>query len=69
MKNGVTKKEFIKSLENTLKLTRDEITEVTLSEDEEKVFVFYEDKTIVEVNIACDSAIAIMKDVSQALLY
>jgi hypothetical protein len=71
MKKGVTKQELIKSLEATLMLTREEIVGLELTsrrEPEDTVIIHFRggDKP---VNIACDSGIAIIRDVSRAVTY
>lgn len=66
MKKGVTKEEFIKSLENTLKLTREEITRLELR-DPETVIIHYDHGYSKAVNIACNSAIAIIRDVTKVI--
>ena len=62
MKQGVTKKEFIKSLESTLKLTRERITGLELKDDE-IVTIHFHGGYSKSVSIACNSALAIIKDV------
>lgn len=69
MKPGVTKQQLIKSLEETLKLTRENIVGLELTTrhvPEDTVIIHFGggDKT---VNIACDSGIAIIRDVSRAI--
>jgi len=71
MKPGVTKQQLIKSLEETLKLTREKIVSLELTtrhEPEDTVIIHFSggDKT---VNIACDSGLAIIRDVSRAIDY
>lgn len=71
MKPGITKQQLIKSLEKTLKLTRENIVSLELTtrhEPEDTVIIHFEggDKT---VSIACDSGIAIIRDVSRAIDY
>lgn len=62
MKKGISKAELIKSLEFTLKLTRNEIACLELK-DEDTVIIWYEDGSNQVVNIACNSGIAIIRDV------
>lgn len=71
MKSGVTKQELVKSLEATLKLTREKIVSLELTsrhEPEDTVIIHFEggDKT---VSIACDSGMAIIRDVAKAVAY
>jgi hypothetical protein len=71
MKPGVTKQQLIKSLEATLKLTREEIVSLELTsrhEPEDTVIIHFKggDHT---VSIHCDSGIAIIRDVSRAVNY
>jgi hypothetical protein len=54
MKPGITKQEFISSLEFTLKLTREKV-------------VHFEGGGSKVVNIACDSGLAIIRDVCIAI--
>ena len=48
--------------------SREEILRMELSEDEESVTVKYLDGTVEKVNIACDSVIAMIKDIAEELL-
>lgn len=66
MKEGITKREFIQSLESTLKLTREGITSLEL-EDEETLLIHFKNNYTKKVNIACNSALAIIKDVVKAM--
>lgn len=66
MKEGVSKEEFIKSLESTLKLTREGISRLELK-DEETVIIYFSNNYFKEVNIACNSAIAIVRDVARVI--
>jgi len=71
MKKGVTKQELVKSLEETLKLTREEVVSLELTsrhEPEDTVIIHFKggDKT---VNISMDSGLAIIRDVSRAITY
>lgn len=56
MKHGVTKEQFIKSLEDTLELV-----------DDDTVVIHYEGGGKRPVNIALDSATAIIRDVAHAV--
>ena len=66
MKTGVTKEQFIKSLEQTLKLTRAGVESLELA-DEETVVIYYEGGGKRPVNIALDSATAIIRDVARVV--
>ena len=66
MKHGVTKEQFIKSLEDTLKLTRAEVDSLELVDDD-TVVIHYEGGGKRPVNIALDSATAIIRDVARAV--
>ena len=71
MKPGVTKQQLIQSLEDTLKLTREEIVSLELTsrhEPEDTVIIHFKggDKA---VNIHCVSGLAIIRDVSRAVTY
>lgn len=70
MKEGITKQEFIKSLENTLKLTRagDSIDRLELEGAcQNYVLVVFKDGYRKFVDINCDSGIAIITDVVKRL--
>lgn len=67
MKAGVTKKELVKSLANTLKMTRTGVIDLDLSKDEETVTVYYQAGGTRYINIACNSGIAIIRDVCKAI--
>lgn len=62
MKKGITKEELIKSLEFTLKLTRNEIACLDLK-DEDTVVIWYENGHSQAVDITANSGIAIIRDV------
>lgn len=66
MKHGVTKEQFIKSLEDTLKLTRAGVDRLELVDDD-TVVIYYEGGGKRPVNIALDSATAIIRDVARAV--
>lgn len=66
MKTGVTKEQFIKSPEQTLKLTRAGVESLELA-DEETVVIHYEGGGKRPVNIALDSATAIIRDVARVV--
>ena len=65
MKNGVTREDFIKSLEATLKLTRIGIERLELIGD--NVNIWYDTGWKKVVNIECDSGIAIISDVLKGI--
>lgn len=66
MRTGVTKKQFIKSLEQTLRLTRAGVKSLELVDDE-TVIIHYEGGGKRPVNIALDSATAIIRDVASVV--
>lgn len=70
MNKGVTKQELIKSLEYTLKLTRAGVIALDLTttyEVDDTVLIYLEGGGTQSVNIACDSGIAIIRDVCRAI--
>lgn len=66
MRTGVTKKQFIKSLEQTLRLTRAGVKSLELV-DNETVIIHYEGGGKRPVNIALGSATAIIRDVASVV--
>lgn len=66
MRTGVTKKQFIKSLEQTLRLTRAGVKSLELV-DNETVIIHYEGGGKRPVNIALDSATVIIRDVASVV--
>lgn len=62
MKEGVTKEQLIKSLEATLKLTRNDVEKLSLQE-KHTVTIHYIGGGTRVVNIEADSGIAIISDV------
>lgn len=63
------KKHALICLERAVKAySREEIQKMQLSEDEETVTVIYLSGTIIQVNVACDSVVAMIKDVAASLL-
>ena len=68
MKPGITKAELVKSLEFTLKLTRENIAALELK-DEDTVVIHFESGGHKKVNIAMNSGIAIIRDVAKAITY
>lgn len=63
MRAGVTKEELVKSLESTLKLTREGIEAVELVGDED-VIVHYNCGNHQMISVACCSGLAIIKEVA-----
>jgi hypothetical protein len=68
MKPGITKQELISSLEFTLKLTREKVVHLELKDDE-TVIIHFEGGGSKEVNIACDSGLAIIKDICSGISF
>ena len=66
MRTGITKKQFIKSLEQTLRLTRAGVKNLELVDDE-TIIIHYEGGGKRPVNIALDSATAIIRDVASVV--
>ena len=66
MKQGVTKQEFIESFEQTLKLTRIGVESLVLKDDD-TLTVTYRDGYYKNINIALNSAKAIIEDVMRRL--
>ena len=66
MKAGISKAELVKSLEFTLKLTKEQIANLELKDDE-TVAIHYEDGYSQKVNIAGNSGVAIIRDVCRVL--
>lgn len=66
MKQGVTKEQLIKSLEQTVKLTREEVQRLELA-DNDTVVIYYESGASRNVNISMDSGLSIIKDVTKAI--
>ena len=66
MRTGITKKQFIKSLEQTLRLTRAGVKSLELVDDE-TIIILYEGGGKRPVNIALDSATAIIRDVASVV--
>lgn len=70
MKSGVSKQELVDSLATTLRLTRTEVSGLELTsrnEHEDTVIIHYQGGGTQTVNIACDSGIAIIRDVCRAI--
>lgn len=68
MKAGVTKEQLVKSLGETLSLTREGISHLELK-DKDTVIIYWNHGYQREVNIACDSGLAIIKDVAKSIDY
>ena len=66
MRTGITKKQFIKSLEQTLRLTRAGVKSLELVDDE-TIIIHYEGGGKRPVNIVLDSATAIIRDVASVV--
>lgn len=66
MKAGVSKQQFIEALEDVLKLTREQVDHLELL-DEDTVVIFYEGGGTRRVNIALNSAMAIIRDVARSV--
>jgi len=70
MKSGVTKQELIDSLASTLRLTREGVVALELMsqhELEDTVIIHFKGGAKQEVDIACNSGIAIIRDVCRAI--
>jgi hypothetical protein len=68
MKTGVTKKQLVKSLGETLSLTREGISHLELK-DNDTVIIHWNHGYQREVNTACDSGLAIIEDVVKSIEY
>lgn len=66
MKSGVTKQELVDSLATTLRLTRTGVVDLELAENEE-IIIHFKNGATKKVNIACDSGIAIIRDVCRVI--
>lgn len=67
MKSGVTKQELVGSLATTLRLTRTGVVDLELADKEEAVMIHFKNGATKTVNIACDSGIAIIRDVCRVI--
>ncbi|MBE5966974.1 MAG: hypothetical protein E7255_08415 [Lachnospiraceae bacterium] len=69
MKPGVTKQQLIKSLEATLRLTREDIVALVLVSryEPDDTVIIHSTGGIQTVDIACNSGIAIIRDVCRAI--
>lgn len=66
MKKGATKEQLVKNFAETVKLTRAEVADLQLLDDE-TVRIIYEDGGVQSVNIACDSGMGIIRDIARAI--
>ena len=64
MKAGVSKTEFIEEYGKLLSMTREGVTGLHLK-DGDTVIIIYKGNYTKEVNIACNSAMAIIRDVAR----
>ena len=64
MKAGVSKKEFIEEYRKVLSMTREGVSHLELPDDE-TVVICYKNGYERKVNIACNSAMAIIRDVAR----
>ena len=70
MRTGVTKEQLVKSLEETLKLTRTDVICLELTdryEPQDTVVIHFSGGGSKVVSIACDSGIAIIRDVCSVI--
>lgn len=67
MKTGVTKKEFIAKYAELLRMTREDIFDLYLYEYQDKVTINYKSGHSEDVNIACNSGMAIIRDVARRI--
>lgn len=58
---------FVTNLAGLLRQTREEVADLTLSEDGETVTILFNGGGTRQVNINCDSYLAIVKDVAKAI--
>lgn len=68
MREGVTKKELVKKLAELLRMTRLDIKDLDLV-DENTVMIHYECGSTKAIDITADSGIAIIIDVSRNVIY
>ena len=64
MKKGFSKEDLVNSLEETILMTREDIVALEL-ENQETVIVKYESGYKKNINIACNSGIAIIRDIAK----
>lgn len=58
---------FITNLAGLLRQTREQVVDLTLSEDGDTVTILFDGGGTRRVNIACDSYLAIVRDVAKAI--
>ncbi len=66
MREGVTKQQLIDSLAKTLRLTRENVRDLILV-NEDEVLIVFDDSWTKQVNINADSGIAIIRDVCRQI--
>lgn len=66
MKEGITKERFIEKYSELLFMTREGVSHLEL-QDEETVVICYKEGYKKTVNIACNSAMAIIRDVARQI--
>ncbi len=64
MKAGVSKQDFISMYSELLSMTREGVSHLEL-QDDETVVIHYKGGAEKTVNIACDSGIAIIRDIAR----
>ena len=64
MKAGITKERFIEKYSELLFMTREGVSHLEL-QDDETVVIHYKGGAEKTVNIACDSGIAIIRDIAR----
>lgn len=69
MNTGYTKRDLVSRLLLAVKITRagDDIQTMLLSGDESTVTIFYKNGGSKQVSVACDSGIALMRDVLKVI--
>ena len=65
MRDGATKKNLVDALAFTLSLTREQVTGLELSPDENTVTIVFKGGYHLPVNVHLDSGIALIRDVCQ----
>lgn len=68
MKEGVTKTELVRKLAELLRMTRLDIKDLELL-DEDTVIIHYDCGSTKEIDITADSGIAIIRDVCKHAVY
>ena len=66
MKIGISKREFIDKYSELLQMTREGLSHIELKDDD-TVTVHYDSGYIVDINIACNSGMAIIRDVAKMI--